>query len=84
MFPNPFSGNTLLSFELRQAGTVQLIIYDSGGRRIKVLVDSRLATGRHTFSWNGTDSEGKPVANGVYYCVLRQGQAISFKNMIKQ
>jgi len=71
--PNPFNPRTTIPIELDRAAHARLGIYDSGGRRIKVLVDRSLAAGRHRFQWDGRSSQGMPVASGVYLVRLRVG-----------
>ncbi|MEJ2721583.1 MAG: FlgD immunoglobulin-like domain containing protein [bacterium] len=52
---------------------LRLTIFDSCGRKIVDLVDATLPPGLHTVEWNGEDSEGRPVASGVYFCRLSAG-----------
>jgi hypothetical protein len=38
-----------------------------------VLADGRVKPGAHTSVWNGTDTRGRRLANGVYFCALDNG-----------
>jgi hypothetical protein len=66
-FPNPFSGQTKVSFELPRGQKVSLEVYDLRGRCLTTLVDADLGTGFHARSWNGKDDAGRPQPAGVYF-----------------
>ncbi|HMB68892.1 MAG TPA: SdrD B-like domain-containing protein, partial [bacterium] len=69
--PNPFSGRTVVEFDLPQAGAVDLTVYDVGGRRIRSLVRGALPAGAHSVTWDARDDAGSAVAAGVYFYRLR-------------
>jgi hypothetical protein len=71
-YPNPFNPSTTIRFDVPQAGTVNLTVYDLNGRRIATLVDENMAAGSHQVSWNGRDASGISVASGVYVYRLQQ------------
>lgn len=69
--PNPFDGATDLTFRLSRAGEdVRLQIFSVSGRKVR---EWSLAgeSGENRVTWDGTDSEGDPVANGVYLVRVR-------------
>jgi len=72
--PNPFSGQTSLFFELPRSKTVKLDIYDLRGRRVTTLVDNVLEAGPHVRAWDGRDSSGRLLPDGVYFYHLRSGE----------
>ena len=65
--PNPFRGHTTLRFALPKATKVTLEIYDHTGRRVRTLVNTELAAGYHTATWNGTDDHGRKLSSGLYF-----------------
>ncbi|MFO7654929.1 MAG: FlgD immunoglobulin-like domain containing protein [Candidatus Krumholzibacteriia bacterium] len=69
--PNPFNPSTTLRFGLRDAGPVQVRIFDERGRLVRTLVDETRTAGMHTVVWDGRDHGGRRVASGVYHGVLR-------------
>ncbi len=69
-YPNPFNAEVMLSFELPQAASVALVLYDGLGRPVRHLVDGPLAAGRYRFAWDGRDQSGRAVASGIYFCRL--------------
>ena len=80
-YPNPFNPKTTLSFDLPQAGPVDLAVYDITGRRVATLVDAELTAGRHTVTWLGRDQFGRQVASGIYFSRLIQGGEILTRKM---
>lgn len=64
--PNPFNPSTSIRFRLDVGGPMQLVIYDSAGRRVRTLVDETRAAGEHEARWDGRDDTGQRLASGVY------------------
>ena len=63
--PNPFNPTTNLRFEVAYATTMDLDIYDAGGRLVRTLMKSQpLAAGDHQIRWNGRDDAGRAVGSG--------------------
>jgi len=65
-FPNPFSVSTAIKFDLPQASTVHLDIYDISGRLVEDLVSGSLLTGEHNVIWNPDPI----LPDGCYLIVL--------------
>jgi endonuclease/exonuclease/phosphatase family metal-dependent hydrolase len=74
-YPNPFSspergfaGNpsTRIAFSLKEAGVVQLSVYNLQGQKVRTLVSGQMNPGHHAITWNGQDNAGKIVPSGVY------------------
>ncbi|MBK7771635.1 MAG: M6 family metalloprotease domain-containing protein [bacterium] len=72
-YPNPFNPATTVSFELAQAGPVELAVYALDGRRIATLLTGEFAAGHHQAVWQGQDDRGRAVASGSYVCRLQAG-----------
>lgn len=60
-FPNPSTGRAAIRFDLPEAGTARLMVYDALGRAVACLVDGLVESGRHTVWF---DSASLP--SGVY------------------
>lgn len=82
--PNPFRDQTRLVFYLDAPSPtpVRLAVYDVQGRLIRILAEGVLGPGRHEQVWDGLDAGGQPVASGVYFGHLQQGQRIQSRPMI--
>jgi len=65
--PNPARGSVTVEFELPQAAEVELTVYDTGGRRIRVLASGRMTEGLHSVSWAGQTDAGGTARPGVYF-----------------
>jgi hypothetical protein len=82
-FPNPLrsaatfpalggrNSETMISFDLPEAGQVEMNLYDINGRRVRQLLTAFMPAGRHRLLWNGQDDSGWPAHSGVYFLVLR-------------
>ncbi|HSG28649.1 MAG TPA: T9SS type A sorting domain-containing protein, partial [Candidatus Krumholzibacterium sp.] len=73
-YPNPFNGNTTIAYSLSGASFVELVIYDTAGRRLRTLERRDRGPGRHLAVWNGKDDSGSPVTSGVYFCRIKAGK----------
>lgn len=69
--PNPFSSATTLTFDLPEAATVSLRVYDALGREVARLVDKTVDAGRHQATWTAADA-----AAGVYVVLLEAGDVV--------
>lgn len=73
--PNPFNPRTTIQFDVPgTAGALvptRLEVFDLRGRRIRQLQVGPLAPGPHEAVWDGVDDQGRGVASGVYFAVLR-------------
>jgi YD repeat-containing protein len=81
--PNPFSGDTALRFELPAAGRARLVVYDLAGRRVRTLVESVLAAGRHVTRWDGRDEAGRLVGSGLFLARLETGAGARTRRIIR-
>ena len=79
-YPNPFNSNTSISFNLQKSGTADLKIYNLKGQLVRTLNSGNIAKGTKSFTWDGTDTNGKNVGLGVYFCRLESaGQTLTKK-----
>ena len=79
-YPNPFKNNTQFSFEINQSAEVEINIYTLGGRKIKNIRSDYYEAGYHYINWDGKDTYGDNIANGVYLYSLKainNGKSIS-------
>jgi len=71
--PNPFNPRTEIRFDLPEAQSVRLSVYDLGGRVVRQLVARTLPAGRHDVAWSGDDDKGRRVPSGVYFYRIEAG-----------
>ena len=64
--PNPFNSQTVISYFLPESGSVRLDLFSVTGQRVAVLRQGHQQAGYHRLHWNARDSEGRPLASGIY------------------
>jgi len=65
-YPEPFNAKTSIPIELDRPAHVRLEIYNTQGRRVERLYDESLGTGRHIFTWTGTQNQKQHLPSGSY------------------
>lgn len=70
-FPNPFNPSTEIRFSLEESGHVNISIFNTLGREVRVLVDGNYEMGEHSVTWDGKDNTGAGMATGSYLYQLR-------------
>lgn len=67
-YPNPFSQQTIFTFEHNQLSAVdaEVKIYTVAGRLIQTIRRNAIAENVGKILWDGRDSDGDVLANGVY------------------
>jgi hypothetical protein len=87
-YPNPFNPVTKIEYRLPEAGpgaktSVNLVVYDVTGSKVRVLVSGTEASGKHVVEWDGRNDAGQPVGSGVYfYRINTPGFAMSKKMVL--
>jgi hypothetical protein len=81
-YPNPFNPSTTVSFSLPREARVNLAVYDLEGRLVKSLIQKNLPEGYKKIRWDGTNTEGIPVASGAYFVRLQAGQQTLTRKMV--
>jgi uncharacterized lipoprotein YddW (UPF0748 family) len=77
-YPNPFNPSTDIRFQIPERDHVTLTVFDMLGREVTVLVNSELAAGSHTVTF---DAAG--LSSGIYlYRLETPGHQITRKMML--
>ena len=59
-----------------EGGRIELSIFDSAGRLVRVLVSgNEESAGRYEKVWDGRDSSGREVSSGAYFYRLQVGES---------
>jgi hypothetical protein len=68
VYPNPFQHQVEISIELPKAESVSLDIFDQNGKLVRNLLKNN-PTPSQSFMvvWDGTNSQGLPMPDGMYY-----------------
>ena len=80
--PNPFNPSTAIGYQLPEAGTVRLAIYNLLGQEVRVLVNERKDAGSFTATWDGADALGRRVASGIYLYRIQAGGFSDTRRML--
>lgn len=82
IYPNPFNPTARVAFDVREKCRVEIAVFDVAGRKVAVLVDGIFEAGRHEAIWTGITSSGRTAASGVYFFVLRAGEAAETRKAV--
>ncbi len=80
--PNPFHSKTTIDFTIGRSSEAEIRIYNILGQRIRRITLGYRDAGSYQTTWDGCDSQGKEVANGVYYYELITNVSREHRKMI--
>jgi hypothetical protein len=80
--PNPFSGTTVVIFDVCKLTDVKINVYDVNGRLVVNLVDEVLTAARYNIGWDGRDTRGHAVTSGVYFLKMDAGSWSATKRVV--
>lgn len=75
-YPNPFNDQTEIAFELDNAASVNLSVYDIVGRKVANLAEGRFREGSHSVIWDAGE-----FTSGIYFYRLEIGAASHTRKM---
>jgi hypothetical protein len=79
-YPNPGSGITYFSWYCHTDSEVKATIYNADGQKIKTITNETYGQGHHTIQWNGKNTNGEMIKNGIYFCLFSiNNEIISLK-----
>lgn len=70
-YPNPFNPETRITFSMREAGSVNLSVFNLKGQLVRELTARNFGAGVQTVTWDGKDNNGKVMPSGTYLYKLR-------------
>ncbi|MDA1191050.1 MAG: T9SS type A sorting domain-containing protein [Candidatus Poribacteria bacterium] len=86
-YPNPFNPETWVPFELADASSVRLNIYDTAGHLVRTLDLGQQEAGYYVTRedaarWDGRNAVGESVGSGVYFAELVAGSQRSVRRLV--
>ena len=86
-YPNPFNPETWIPFQLSEGSDVEVKIFNSAGKLVRVLDlgfrDAGYYTSPDTSArWDGKDNSGEEVSSGVYFYTIRAGEYTATRKMM--
>ncbi len=81
--PNPFNDRTRVAYEVPEGPSVsvEIAVYDVGGRRVRELVNAIQAPGVYDVTWDRRADGGQSVSPGIYY--LKQSTRHGLRNVAR-
>lgn len=64
---NPAPGSVTFGLALPAESDVRIALYDTMGRRVRVLANGREPAGQQTLRWDGADESGRAAPSGLYF-----------------
>jgi len=81
-YPNPFNSETVIKYQLPEAGHVEISIYNLLGQNVRTLVNKETNAGYFTVKWNGRNDAGNTVSSGIYIVTIKAGSFFKTRKMI--
>ncbi|OQX82611.1 hypothetical protein B6D60_11895 [candidate division KSB1 bacterium 4484_87] len=82
-YPNPFNPTTVLPIDVKVAGTLYVKVFNTLGQEVKEIYSQSVTPGQYKLRWDGTDTFGVDVADGVYICRFQLNGFIQNKLLVK-
>ena len=76
-YPNPFNPQTNIKFTLQRSGNVKLVVFNTQGQEIAVLVNGKKTSGIHEVTFNA-----ESLSSGIYFYRLETDQGNFTKKMM--
>ena len=77
-YPNPFNPITKISYGLKEAGNVKIIIYDALGKEVSTLIGQKQNAGTYSIEFNASNQ-----SSGVYiYSMIVNGIIVETRRMV--
>lgn len=82
VFPNPFQTSPMIQFELAEAQSVQIQVFNMNGQVVRHLHAGPMAKGQHSIKWNGANDHNQQIAEGIYVVRILVGEMAETKHVI--
>ncbi len=71
-YPNPFNPTTQIRYQLPEAATVSLEIFNALGQKVRTLVPRQIQeAGYYELAWDSRNESGEPLTSGIYFYRLQ-------------
>jgi hypothetical protein len=81
--PNPFNNEVTVSYTLHSDESIKIEVIDIYGRKIKDLFSGKQLSGEQQIQWNGRDTGGNTVPDGIYFIRLSSDKLSACSRLIK-
>lgn len=76
-YPNPFNPVTNIKFDIIKSGNVKVVVYNSIGKEVGVLINEVVQPGKYEVNFNG-----EALSSGIYYYRITSESFTDVKKMI--
>lgn len=80
VYPNPFSSNTRIEYELTQSNSINVELTDVNGKKVATLYNGNQAAGKHSIEINGEELK---LSKGQYIVLFSNGDTVYNKRLVK-
>ena len=76
-YPNPFNASTKIRYIVEENfSSVKVVIYNSLGQQVKVLVNENKSSGEYLIEWDGRNDRAGIMQSGIYFCKIELNGSI--------
>ncbi len=72
-YPNPFTTQTTIRYDLPEAASVHLKVYSLLGQEVHTTSLGTQPAGQHQVQWDGHSRSGALLGSGIYFYEIRAG-----------
>ena len=76
-YPNPFNPATTITYSIKEAGNVEIKIYDVLGREVVELLNKEMPAGLYKINFKAEN-----LPSGIYYYTLKVNSFAALRKMI--
>ncbi len=81
-YPNPFNPTTTIRYAIPTDASVNLIIYNVQGQKIRTLISKEQKAGYYNVVWDGRNEAGQTVSTGLYLYRVQAGSFVATQKML--
>lgn len=83
-YPNPFSANITISYQVKVNSSVEIEVINMYGQRLRTLISERHTPGMYSVAWDGRDEYSGLMPAGVYIILMKYNNGTELKVDTKQ
>ena len=81
-YPNPFNSGTVIKYDLKTSGFVELKIYDVTGKEIQKLVSEEQSDGSYSLLYSPMENENQLNSGFFFYSLYIDNKILSTKKLV--
>lgn len=81
-YPNPFNPETIIEYSLPKGSSVEIVVYNILGQKVRTLLEEYQRAGWHRVLWDGRDNKDKEVSSGIYLYRIKTSEFSQTKKMV--